>query len=175
MPINLTDNIPTGSWCLYYHNPVDTKWTPDSYQMMGTVKTWGEFLALTNEIKDVTMQHGMVFWMREGVPPLYENHTNIKGGCYSLRVSRQKAVHYFMMYIISSMMGESVNNKENIIQGVSISPKRIFDPKNNQSFNVIKIWNKDCMKFCKSNELIVLDNINQNSEIVYTPHTQKKL
>jgi hypothetical protein len=175
MSILLTDNIPTGSWCLYYHNPADTRWTSDSYQLLGTVKTWGEFFALTNEIQDVSIQHGMIFWMREGVPPLYENHNNIKGGCYSIRVSRQKSVYYFMMYTISSMLGQTVENKENIIQGVSISPKRIYDPKNNQSFNVIKIWNKDCMKFCKVSELVILDNINQTSEIVYTPHTQKKL
>jgi hypothetical protein len=121
------------------------------------------------------MQQGMIFWMREGVPPLYENHANIRGGCYSIRVNRQKAVNYFLLYTIASMMGKTVSNVENIIQGVSISPKRIYDPKNIQSFNIIKVWNKDCMKFCKSDELVVLDNINQSSEIVYTPHTQKKL
>ena len=175
MSIQLSDSIPTGSWCLYYHNPADTRWTPDSYQMLGTVKTWGEMFSLTNELQDVSTQQGMMFWMREGVTPLYENHANIRGGCYSIRVSRQKAVNYFLMYTISSMMGRSVDAVENIIQGVSISPKRIFDPKNNQSFNVIKIWNKDCMKFSKSGELVLLDGINQSSEIVYTPHTQKKL
>ena len=171
----LTDSIPTGSWCLYYHNPADTKWTPESYQNVGTVKTWGEFFAVMRDLEDSSIQHGMFFWMKEGIPPLYENHANIKGGCYSVRVSRQKAVNYFMLYTLASMLGKSVNNSENIIQGVSISPKRIYDPKNSQSFNVIKIWNKDCMKFCKSEELVVLDNIQQTSEIVYTPHTQKKL
>ena len=175
MSIQLTDSIPTGSWCLYYHNPADTRWTPDSYQMLGTAKTWGDFFTITNEMQDVSIQQGMIFWMREGVPPLYENHANIRGGCYSIRVSRQKSVHYFMMYTIASMLGRCVENSLNVIQGVSISPKRIYDPKNNQSFNVIKVWNKDCMKFCKSDELVVLDGINQTSEIVYTPHTQKKL
>ena len=175
MGMSLLDSIPTGSWCLYYHNPADTRWTSDSYIKIGVVKTWGEFFSLTNMIQDVSMQQGMLFWMREGVPPLYENHANIRGGCYSIRVNRQKAVNYFLLYTIVSMMGKAVSNGENVIQGVSISPKRIFDPKNTQSFNVIKVWNKDCMKFCKPDELVVLDNINQSSEIVYTPHTQKKL
>ena len=173
--MSLTDFIPTGSWCLYYHNPADTRWTSDSYTKIGTAKTWGEVFTITNAIQDVSMHQGMLFWMREGVPPLYENHANIKGGCYSIRINRQKAVHYFLLYTISSMLGKTVTNSENIIQGVSISPKRIFDPKNTQSFNVIKIWNKDCMKFCKPDELAILDAINQSSEIVYTPHTQKKL
>ena len=175
MSIQLNDSIPTGSWCLYYHNPVDTRWTPDSYQMLGTVKTWGELFALTNELQDVSIQQSMMFWMREGVSPLYENHANIRGGCYSIRANRQKSVQYFLMYTIASMLGKAVGDSTNIVQGVSISPKRIYDPKNNQNFNVIKIWNKDCVKFCKAQELVILDNINQTSEIVYTPHTQKKL
>lgn len=169
----LSDPIPTGSWCLYYHNPVDTKWTPESYQVVGTVKTWGEFFTMMNELQDVSIQHGMFFWMREGVPPLYENHANIKGGCYSLRVSRQRSAHYFTMYTVASMIGNAVKDTANLIQGVSISPKRIVEK--NQSFNVIKIWNKDCTRYNKAEQLVPFDNIQQCSEIIYTPHVQKKL
>jgi hypothetical protein len=171
--VRLSDSIPTGSWCLYYHNPVDTKWTPDSYQTVGTVRTWADFFAVNNELQEISIQHGMFFWMREGVPPLYENHANIKGGCYSLRVSRQKANHYFMMYTIASMLGRAVGDSANVIQGISISPKRIVEK--NQSFNVIKIWNKDCTRYNKGEQLERLDNIQQCSEIIYTPHIQKKL
>ena len=169
----LSDPIPTGSWCLYYHNPVDTKWTPESYINVGTVRTWGEFFAMMNEIQDVSIQHGMLFWMREGIPPLYENHANIKGGCYSLRVSRSRAAHYFMLYTVASMLGTAVKDNVNVIQGVSISPKRIVEK--NQSFNVIKIWNKDCTRYNHAEQLISIDNINACSEIIYTPHVQKKL
>ena len=172
--IQLSDSIPTGSWCLYYHNPADTKWTPESYQNIVTVKTWGEVLAVHRELQDSSIQHGMFFWMREGVPPLYENHANIKGGCYSLRVSRTRASHYFLLYTVASMLGSVVSDSaNNVIQGVSISPKRIIDK--NQSFNVIKIWNKDCMRYNAIDQLLRLDNIQQCSEIIYTPHIQKKL
>ncbi len=171
--IQLGDRIPTGSWCLYYHNPADTKWTPDSYQNITTVRTWGDFFAVHKELQEVSIQHGMFFWMREGVPPLYENHANIKGGCYSLRVSRQRANHYFLLYTIASMLGCVVSDSSNQIQGVSISPKRIVEK--NQSFNVIKIWNQNCMKYHQAEQLLRLDNIQQCSEIIYTPHVQKKL
>jgi hypothetical protein len=141
---------------------------------IGTVRTWGEFFAIMNELQEISIQHGMLFWMREGIPPLYENHANIKGGCYSLRVSRQRAAHYYWIYTIATMLGTVVNHTEsNTIQGISISPKRIVEK--NQSFNVIKIWNKDCMKFNKADELVQYDNIQQCSEIIYTPHIQKKL
>ena len=173
MSIQLSDSIPTGSWCLYYHNPVDTRWTPDSYILIGTAKTWNEMFALTNALEDVSMQHAMLFWMRNDIPPLYENHANIKGGCYSLRVSRQRSVNYFMLYTIAAMLGKVVDDDKNQIQGVSISPKRIVEK--NQSFNVIKIWNKDCMRYKNPAELVQLDSIQTTCEIIYTPHIQKKL
>ena len=120
----------------------------------------------------MSIQQGMFFWMRDGIPPLYENHANIKGGCYSLRVSRTSAMHYFMTYTIACFLEKVVTTPLNQIQGISISPKRIVEK--NHSFNVIKIWNKDSIKYNKSEQLIRLDNIQQCSEIIYTPHVQKK-
>jgi hypothetical protein len=165
--------IPTGSWCLYYHNPVDTKWTPDSYKTIVSVRTWEEFFVVMEELGEISIQQGMLFWMREGVPPLYENHANIRGGCYSLRISRLKATYYFMIYTIAAMNGTVVDSSDNLIQGVSSSPKRIIEK--NQSFNVIKIWNKDCVKFCKPDQLLRLDPAQQSGDILYSPHTTKKL
>ena len=171
--LKLTDSIPTGSWCLYYHNPADTRWTPESYQNVATVKTWGEVLAVLRDLEDSSIQHGMFFWMREGIPPLYENHANIKGGCYSLRVSRVRASQFFNAYTFAAMLGNVVENASaNTIQGISISPKRVIEK--NQSFNVIKIWNKDCTRFNDGAHLRRLLNIQQCSDIIYTPHVQKK-
>jgi hypothetical protein len=173
MSPSLTDLIPTGSWCLYYHNPVDTRWTPESYEKIAVVKTWDELFAIIRELTDVSIQQGMFFWMRDGIPPIYENHANIKGGCYSLRVSRQRATQFFLSYTISCLLGNVVTNPLNQIQGISISPKRIVEK--NQSFNVIKIWNKDSVKYNKGEHLVRLENIQQCSEVIYTPHIQKKL
>ena len=173
MPPSLTDLIPTGSWCLYYHNPVDTRWTPESYEKIASVKTWDELFTILRELTDVSLQQGMFFWMRDGIPPIYENHANIKGGCYSLRVSRQRATQFFLTYTIACFLGNVVTNPLNQIQGISISPKRIVEK--NQSFNVIKIWNKDSVKYNKGDQLVRLENIQQCSEIIYTPHIQKKL
>ena len=105
--IRLSDSIPTGSWCLYYHNPVDTRWTPESYEKIAVVKTWDELFAIIRELTDVSIQQGMFFWMRDGIPPIYENHANIKGGCYSLRVSRQRATQFFLSYTISCLDSNS--------------------------------------------------------------------
>jgi len=126
-----------------------------------------------NMLEEVILQNSMLFWMREEVPPLYENHNNIRGGCYSLRINRSKSSNYFLLYTIACMLGNVVQDKDNIIQGISISPKRVVEK--NQVFNVIKIWNKDCMKYKDINQLLKIDNIQSSSEIIYTPHVQKKL
>ena len=169
----LMDPIPTGAWCAYYHAPENTKWTSDSYEKIGTARTWADVFNIMNTLEHVSIQQGMIFWMREDVPPLYENHANIKGGCYSIRVNRSQAVRFYELYTIATMLGKAVEDSSNIIQGVTISPKRIIEK--NQNFNVIKIWNKDCTKFNRTDELCRLENINQCSEIIYTPHIQKKL
>jgi len=170
---SLENSLPTGSWTLYYHHPADHRWTLDSYQKIITVKTWGEFFACMNALEDNVLQNAMLFWMREDIPPLYENHNNIRGGCYSLRVNRSKSSNFFLLYAISCMLGNVVHDKDNLIQGISISPKRVIEK--SQVFNVIKIWNKDCTKYKDISQLVKLDNIQTSSEIIYTPHVQKKL
>lgn len=170
---SLSDPIPTGSWCLYYHNPADTRWTPESYEKLATAHTWADVFAIHKHLQSISVEQSMLFWMRDGVPPLYENHANIKGGCYSLRVSRQRANNFFTLYLIAAMLGQVVKTTENQIQGISISPKRIVEK--NQTFNVIKIWNKDSTKYNQHEQLIRLDNIQSCCEILYTPHVQKKL
>jgi len=126
-----------------------------------------------NQLDETILQNAMLFWMRNDIPPLYENHNNIRGGCYSLRVNRSKSSNYFLLYTIACMLGQAVSDKDNSIQGISISPKRVIEK--SQVFNVIKIWNKDCTKYKDISQLIKLDNIQVTSEIIYTPHVQKKL
>ncbi len=170
---SLQDSFPTGSWTLYYHHPADHRWTPDSYQKLVTVKTWEQFFSFLNSVDESLLQTTMLFWMRGDIPPLYENHNNIRGGCYSLRINRSKSANYFFLYTIAAMLGVVVNDTENVIQGVSISPKRVIEK--NQVYNVIKVWNKDSMKYKDIAQLLKLDNVQASSEIIYTPHVQKKL
>lgn len=170
---SLESSLPTGSWTLYYHHPADHRWTMDSYQKIVTIKTWGDFFSCMKALEESIIQNAMLFWMKGDVPPLYENHNNIRGGCYSLRINRSKSNNYFLLYSIACLMGSVVNDSGNIIQGISISPKRVIEK--SQVFNVIKIWNKDCTKFKDIEHLVKLDNIQTSSEIIYTPHVQKKL
>lgn len=171
--MELDSKIPTGTWTLYYHDPSDTRWTPESYQKIGSFDTYSQFFVLMKELGDIAIKYGMLFIMKDGIPPLYENFHNIRGGSYSLRIARNKSVQYFYTYTLACFVNDVVNNKDNIIQGISISPKRVNDK--SMCFNVIKIWNKDCQTFNKGNELISYENIQSHSEIIYTPHVQRKI
>ena len=124
---SLESSIPTGSWTLYYHHPADHRWTMDSYQKIVTIKTWGDFFSCMKALEESIIQSAMLFWMRGDVPPLYENHNNIRGGCYSLRINRSKSNNYFLLYSIACLMGTVVSDNGNVIQGISISPKRVIE------------------------------------------------
>ena len=173
MNFNIKDTIPTGPWVLYYHSPTENRWAPDSYTKVCTVDTFEQFFATMNTLEETSIHYGMLFWMRGTITPLYENRENIKGGSYSMRVSITRSLHYFTMYILASMLGLVVADKENIVNGVSITPKKVSDK--NQCYNVIRVWNRDCSKYNKSVQLNKLDNITTVSEIIYTPHIQRNL
>ena len=171
--MDLKSKIPTGSWTLYYHSPNDNRWTPDSYTKVCTVETYEQFFAVMNALGEVSIHYGMLFWMRGAITPLYENRENIKGGSYSVRVSRAKSLHYYTMYILASMLNVVVGDNDNVVNGVSITPKKVSDK--TQCYNVIRVWNKDCSKFNKPVQLNKFDGIQGVSEILYTPHIQRNL
>jgi hypothetical protein len=172
--MDLKTKIPTGSWTLYYHSPTENRWTPDSYTKVCTVETFEQFFAAMNALNTVSVEFGMLFWMRGSITPLYENRENIKGGSYSVRVGRARAVHYYTMYILGAMIGGVVaDSADNIVNGVSITPKKVSDK--NQCYNVIRVWNRDCSRYNKPAQLMKLDGVHVSSEILYTPHVVRNL
>jgi hypothetical protein len=171
--MDLKAKIPTGSWTLYYHSPADKRWTPGSYTKVCTVETYEQFFAAMNALDDVSLHYGMLFWMRGSITPLYENIENLKGGSYSIRVSRSKSSHFYKLYVIASMMNVVFASADNIVNGVSITPKKVTDK--TQSYNVIRVWNRDCSKFNKPVQLNMFDGIQSVSEILYVPHIERNL
>ena len=63
--------------------------------------------------------------------PTWEDPQNIEGGCISIKLSLTEACSLWNK--ISNYLAS--NNFDDIINGVSISPKR--------NFNIIKIWVKE--------------------------------
>ena len=166
--LTIHSSIPTGSWTLYFHSPEETKWTVQSFINLGSMKTWGQFWSLMEVLQTETLSDGMLFMMRDPSPPLWESHHHIRGGCYSFRCQKKESHDIFINHMISCMLGNVVNDPENKISGISISPKK--------GFNIIKIWNTHAQRFKEPSDICntISSGVNTN-DILYTRFTHKSM
>jgi hypothetical protein len=176
MSIDLDSQLPSGVWTLYFHAPREKRWTLDTFQPIAKLSTLREALAVFNELGD-KIKRGMYFCMRDPIPPLWENYQNIRGGSYSLRGGPEEGGDYYKSYIIGAMLNHVSVEKEDQIVGLSISPKIMTGPNGSQrvGFYVIKVWNKDSEKFNNPNGIHLLHPKLVPSDVLYTPHVEKKM
>ncbi len=88
--------FPSGSWTLYFHDPADTTWTPESYKKIGSFSD---------------------FW---------EHRSNIHGGSYCIKVPEATAFDTFQQYAAAAILNLVSKEEKNNIVGVTISPKKGF-------------------------------------------------
>lgn len=128
-----------GKWNLYYHLPQDKNWELSSYSpIMGNIERADQLVALNETLPENIIRFCMLFAMRKGIAPMWEDPQNRNGGCFSYKVINKQVVDVWktLMY---AMCGETlcVNPKYNpLINGITISPKK--------NFCIVKIWLKDC-------------------------------
>ena len=162
----LSSLIPTGPWTLYFHSPEETKWTLNTFISLGSMKTWQQFWVIMDTLKTDSFSDGMFFLMRDPSPPLWESHHHIRGGCYSFRCQKKDAADIYLNYSIASMLGGLSTDPANLMNGISISPKR--------GFNIVKVWNTDAQKFNQPADLTGISTIRE-ADVIYTPFVQKKM
>jgi len=153
-------------WTLYFHHPTNNDWGIESYQKIAEIKTpkdfWNIFSCLGNDI----IENSMLFFMKEDIPPLWEDERNKNGGCWSFKIYKKhinKTWIDLCSYILTNEL--TVNTMDSsIITGITISPKR--------SFSIIKIWNNDATK---NNTKLLKDDIpNVNlEESIYKAHGER--
>ena len=80
---NLYDN-----WTLWAHLPHDTDWTVKSYKKIMTINSVEAALALTETLPEKMIKNCMLFLMRDGIQPTWEDERNRKGGCFSYKISQ---------------------------------------------------------------------------------------
>jgi hypothetical protein len=107
---------------------------------------------------------------------LWENFQNIRGGSYSIRGVSDDGIYMFKLYSIATMMNLITSNTNDVINGISISPKlQGFGNQQKVGYFIIKIWNKDSDKFHSKTNLLCLDDKITYDDIIYTPHVEKKM
>jgi hypothetical protein len=163
----LDSEIPSGSWTLYFHSPEESKWTLNTFVSLGSMKTWKDFWSIIGALGSEPFSEGMFFLMRDPIPPLWENHQNIRGGYYSFRCQKRDATDCYLNYIIATLTGHLTKTAINQINGISISPKR--------GFNIVKIWNQLSIQHNKPSDLVYgMANVAE-ADVIYTPFVQKRM
>lgn len=126
------------SWTLWAHLPHNTDWSIKSYIPISTFTTVEETIGVTETLPPILIENCMLFMMREGVKPTWEDPKNRNGGCFSYKVSN-KQVHKVWKDLTYAVVGSSISKNMsfvNCVTGITISPKK--------NFCIIKIWMTDC-------------------------------
>lgn len=130
-----SDNILNFKWVLWYHDPNDTQWDINSYKKIASISSISDFWNIYNLIKNSIIENSMLFIMRYGILPQWEDPQNCNGGCWSFKIMKGNIKKYWTELSIF-LLGETIiNTNKCIINGLSISPKK--------SFCIVKIWNND--------------------------------
>lgn len=124
-------------WVLWGHLQHDSNWNMDSYTKISSVGFAEELIELLDILPDKLITNYMLFMMRDGINPVWEDEQNKQGGCFSYKVDN-KYVKEIWTDLCYSILGNSISTESanNTITGVSISPKK--------SFCIIKIWMSSC-------------------------------
>ena len=125
-------------WNLWAHLPQDPDWTFNSYKKIYQFKTVEETIAVTETLPENLVKNCMLFIMKDGIIPMWEDPMNINGGSFSYKVSNKNVVEVWreLTYVL---VGETFSSNSifvNRVTGITISPKK--------NFCIIKIWMSNC-------------------------------
>lgn len=126
------------SWRFWAHLPHDTDWTVKSYKDIYKMSTVEESIILFETIPEKMVKNCMLFVMKDGIQPLWEDPKNRNGGCFSYKINN-KNVATTWKQLAYTVLGETLTvdpTHEPFINGITISPKK--------NFCIIKIWLSVC-------------------------------
>jgi hypothetical protein len=126
------------SWTLWAHLPQDNNWGLDSYIKVSTYKSIEEVIAITETLPEPLVKYCMLFVMKEGIAPMWEDPRNKDGGNFSYKISNKIVMETWrdLSYMLVGGVLSGNNDIANSITGISISPKK--------NFCIIKIWFSNC-------------------------------
>lgn len=138
--ININDSFHRLSeeWNLWAHLPHDTDWSVSSYHNVFTFTTMENTIAITESLPEVLVKNCMLFIMKKGIMPIWEDPKNRDGGCFSYKVSN-KNVYDVWKELTYTLVGGSISTNPQFVKnvtGITISPKK--------NFCIIKIWMSAC-------------------------------
>ena len=125
-------------WCLWAHLPHDTDWSIDSYKKIHTFDTLEDAIALCSITPDKMVKNCMLFLMKDGILPTWEDTANKEGGCFSYKVTNKNIYENWvkMFYLVIGNTASVNTDFMSKINGITVSPKK--------NFCILKVWTSDC-------------------------------
>lgn len=126
------------SWKLWCHLPQDSNWSLESYINVCNFRSIEECIAVSENLSDGIIKYGMLFIMKDGINPLWEDARNRLGGCFSYKVLN-KYVCQVWKDLTYALVGDTLSNNNDFLKavtGITISPKK--------NFCIVKIWITNC-------------------------------
>ena len=127
-------NILSCKWTLWAHLPHNTDWSIKSYIPIYTFSNMEEVITIMETLPSILVENCMLFLMRFGIEPRYEDPRNRKGGYFSYKILN-KSVYKVWKELSYILTGETIGKNINFtkcVTGITISPKK--------NFCIIKIW-----------------------------------
>lgn len=125
-------------WTLWAHLPHNTDWSIKSYIPIFTFTAVENTIAITENLPGILVENCMLFIMREGIKPTWEDPRNRNGGCFSYKVSN-KNVYKVWKDLTYVLVGDTISKQRafvDAVTGITISPKK--------NFCIVKIWLANC-------------------------------
>jgi hypothetical protein len=125
-------------WTLWAHLPHNTDWSLKSYIPISTFSTVEDTIAVTESLPPILVENCMLFMMKQGINPIWEDPKNRNGGCFSYKVLNKnvpKAWRELTYRIVGCSISDSAAFVKSVT-GITISPKK--------NFCIIKIWMSNC-------------------------------
>jgi translation initiation factor 4E len=131
-------NSLSDKWTLWAHLPHNTDWSVKSYIQIFTFTNVENTIAITENLPSVLVENCMLFIMREGIKPMWEDPANRSGGCFSYKVAN-KNVYKVWKDLTYVLVGNTISKQKSFVDsvtGITISPKK--------NFCIIKVWLSNC-------------------------------
>jgi len=126
-------------WDMYYHLPHNPSWELSSYKhiFLG-IDTMEKVILLNHTIPENIIKSCMLFVMRDGITPMWEDPKNRNGGCFSFKISNKNVFEVWKNVYYALVGGHLFKSRdlERKINGITVSPKK--------NFCILKIWMIDC-------------------------------
>jgi hypothetical protein len=149
-------------WTLWYHDPSNNDYSLESYIRIFEVTTVAEFWSLIDGIPKDVWESGMFFFMKKGVPPVWDDPINENGGAWSKKIEASQAHTGFIDLMVHCLTDELLTKSKEVLVGLSISPKG--------QFHIIKIWNTETSISSKSLLNTNLTYYKVTDDVTYTSH-----